>query len=171
MRRRAAAVNSVLQSGGVRTHPGQQVQALAVPFANQHIPHALSPLLQELRYSRGGRTDKGVSGACRFLLLLLVALPKFCTCKACACKARGPPCFRALQPWARWWPCCCGQRPALHMTGYTCSLFPLAYAALGQVVALLLRSSGRPGQPVPAPEAELDYPALLNRVGGTTADG
>lgn len=37
-------------------------------------------------------------------------------------------------------------------------------AALGQVVALLLRSSGRPGQAIPAPEAELDYPALLNRV-------
>ncbi|KAL4858223.1 tRNA pseudouridine(38/39) synthase [Chlorella vulgaris] len=52
---------------------------------------------QEMRYSRGGRTDKGVS-------------------------------------------------------------------ALGQVVALLLRSSGRVGEAVPEPEAEFDYPALLNRV-------
>ncbi|KAL4436896.1 hypothetical protein ABPG75_004035 [Micractinium tetrahymenae] len=53
---------------------------------------------QELRYSRGGRTDKGVS-------------------------------------------------------------------ALGQVVALLLRSAGRAGQPGPVPAgSELDYPALLNRV-------
>lgn len=43
-----------------------------------------------------------------------------------------------------------------------CLLFA---AALGQVVALLLRSAGRAGQagPVP-PEAELDYPAVLNRV-------
>lgn len=38
-------------------------------------------------------------------------------------------------------------------------------AALGQVVALLLRSAGRAGQPGPVPAAsELDYPALLNRV-------
>lgn len=37
-------------------------------------------------------------------------------------------------------------------------------AALGQVVALLLRSSGRVGEAVPEPEAEFDYPALLNRV-------
>ena len=31
-------------------------------------------------------------------------------------------------------------------------------------MALLLRSGGRPGQPRPPPEAELDYPSLLNRV-------
>ncbi|KAL4432546.1 hypothetical protein ABPG77_000483 [Micractinium sp. CCAP 211/92] len=38
-------------------------------------------------------------------------------------------------------------------------------SALGQVVALLLRSAGRASQPGPVPAAsELDYPALLNRV-------
>lgn len=75
-----------------------------------------------------------------------------CLCPAVRWSVLVP--LRCAKPWPR----------LLSLLSLLCSVLPPA-AALGQVVALLLRSSGRPGQPVPAPEAELDYPALLNRVG------
>jgi hypothetical protein len=60
--------------------------------------------------------------------------------------------------------------PITHNTKLCLPPYPLTpihatpAAALGQVVALLLRSSGRPRDAPPAAAAELDYPALLNRV-------
>lgn len=121
---------------------------------------------QELRYSRGGRTDKGVSGERQEEKTVF---ERFCVKDVAAAQGYASASVWRLPAWALE-----TQRAAAG--GAAAAGLPLrpppplypwapACAALGQVVALLLRSAGRASQPGPVPAAsELDYPALLNRV-------
>lgn len=120
-----------------------------------------------LDYSRCGRTDKGVSALGQVGLcgtVLTSSLTSKCCSSIHACRARPNVPAAAILPCpAQDKP---GARHSLHMSSLKSisdvpapPILPLC----PQVLCLKLRSAAPAGQPLPQPEQELDYPALINK--------